>query len=541
MKIFAETVSKDPDDPNSEKVNEYDQLTSSNEISGFKTEIEKIVEDKAIDLEISKERLIELAELDLESLSVEDLENSSHIDLEFIRDDINEVINRFQIDKDTKELIIAAPSSIDNLLKFIEKHDKVIKIGELALYISTLGMPAFNTLAEDDVKIEINGQEVLLKDLADDPELTKEVGQELGLSIQGAQETFSEKLADIYEEVKDLPDRNIRYENLDESIEEANRFSDYAELIQNGEKEGIDELVNDLDENGTDVILFGEWHGPESNAVNAVEILEKMQDKDHEIGEIAFEFLSYDDPKAVELVEQFNNGEISAEDFYYSGCLYARSDIRPLLEFAQDNEIPITGIEGGESLSPRDLSRFTEISHRIGEIAEDKEEDEITAVFIGTRHTTESNFNLDDPIISEYKEGRGEIDENDYTIKEYLEESGFNPAAINLDEWKEFAKASDEYFRESYNDLEEEDAKLFGDHCMENWEKYKLDQENTFVVEHNDEKNVYSVVSPSGITEVPPYLNAFKGIEDNHPILKEIMQKQGVFVIQGYDKISLEY
>ncbi|MCK5157643.1 MAG: hypothetical protein KAR08_00680, partial [Candidatus Heimdallarchaeota archaeon] len=160
MKIFAETVSKDPDDPNSEKVNEYDQLTSSNEISGFKTEIEKIVEDKAIDLEISKERLIELAELDLESLSVEDLENSSHIDLEFIRDDINEVINRFQIDKDTKELIIAAPSSIDNLLKFIEKHDKVIKIGELALYISTLGMPAFNTLAEDDVKIEINGQEV---------------------------------------------------------------------------------------------------------------------------------------------------------------------------------------------------------------------------------------------------------------------------------------------------------------------------------------------------------------------------------------------
>lgn len=300
-------------------------------------------------------------------------------------------------------------------------------------------------------------------------------------------------------------------------------------------------MVNDLDENGTDVILFGEWHGPESNAVNAVEILEKMQDKNHEIGEIAFEFLSYDDLKAVELVEQFNNGEISAEDFYYSGCLYARSDIRPLLEFAQDNEIPITGIEGGESLSPRDLSRFTEISHRIGEIAEDKEEDEITAVFIGTRHTTESNFNLDDPIISEYKEGRGEIDENDYTIKEYLEESGFNPAAINLDEWKEFAKASDEYFRESYNDLEEEDAKLFGDHCMENWEKYKLDQENTFVVEHNDEKNVYSVVSPSEITEVPPYLNAFKGIEDNYPILKEIMQKQGVFVIQGYDKISLEY
>jgi len=543
MKIFAETVNKDPDDPNSEKVNEYDQLASSKEISGFKTEIEEIIEDKAIDLKISKERLIELAELDLESLSVEDLENSSHIDLEFIRDDINEVINRFQIDKDTKELIIATPSSIDNLLKFIEKHDKVIKIGELALYISTLGMPAFNTLAEDDVKIEINGREVLLKDLANDSELTKEVSQNIGLSVETGQECFSEKLADIYGEIGDLPDRNIEYENLDESIKEADKFFDYAELIKNSEKESIDDVVEDLKEKGTDVLLFGEYHGFDSSVANTVEVLEKMQDDDHKIAKIALEALSYTDPKAIELVEQFNNGEISAEEFYYSGCLYARSDIKPILEFAQNNNIPITGIESGEhgAFSPNDLSRFTEISHRVAEIAEDKEEGEITAVFAGARHTTESNFNLDDITISEYKEGRGEIDEKDYTIKEHLEELGFKPAAINLDEWKEFAKDSDEYFRGSYDKLEGDDASLFGDHCIENWENYKLDQKDVFAVDHSGEENVYSIVAPGEITEVPSSLNAFKSIDDNYPSLKEIMNKQDVFVACANDKISLEY
>ena len=519
--------------------NEYDQLASEKNISGFQEEIKKIVRDKAVDLEISEETLIDLAELDLESLSVKDLENSSNGDLEFIRDDINEVINRFQIDKDTKELIIAAPSSIDNLLKFIEKHDKVIKIGELALYISTLGMPAFNTLAEDDVKIEINGQEVLLKDLADDPELTKEVGQELGLSIQGAQETFSEKLADIYEEVKDLPDRDMQYENLDENIEEADKFFDCAEFIQNGEKESIDDIVDDLKENEIDTLLFGEWHGPDSNVDSTLEVLEKMQDDNHKIVKIALESLSYTDSKSVELVEQFNNREISADDL--RSCLYTRSDIRPILEFAQDNGIPITGIETGNSPSPGDLSRFTEMSHRVAEIVEDKEDGEIVAVFAGLRHTTEAGFSLDDIDVSEYKEGRGEMDEKDYTMKEHLEELGFKPAAINLYDWERFAEKSDEYFYGSYEKLERENARSFGDHCLENWENYKLDQEDVFAIDHGEEKNVYSIISPGEIAEAPPSLNALKSIEDNYPAIEEIIHKQNVYLEYYNDKISVGY
>ncbi|MEA1936831.1 MAG: hypothetical protein U9N04_01840 [Patescibacteria group bacterium] len=158
MKIFSEAVDKNYGIPSSEKVNEYDQLASSEEISEFKAEIENTVRDKAADLEISEEKLIDLAELDLESLGAENLEDSSNGDLEFIRDSINEAINRFQINEETKELIIDTPSSIDKLLKFIEKHDKAVKIGELVLYLSSFGTPALAALAEDDVKVEINGE-----------------------------------------------------------------------------------------------------------------------------------------------------------------------------------------------------------------------------------------------------------------------------------------------------------------------------------------------------------------------------------------------
>jgi len=547
MKIFSEKVNINPKDFESAKVNKYDQLATDEEISGFREKIEKKVEEKIKEINrvkniISKEKLIELAEIDFDSLSTKDLENSSYGDLEFITESINESINKFGTNKEANELIIAAPSNVDNLLELVRKHEKVVKIGELALYLSTLGMPAFNALAEDDLKVEIDGQEILLKDLADNTELTKEVSRNIDSSIEVGQESFSQKLADIYEEVKDSPDKNIEYGNLDESIEEADKFSDYAEFIQNSEKESVEDIIDNLKENGANVLLFGEYHGPDSNAANTVEILEKMQDDDHKIANIAFEFLSYTDPKAIELVEQFNNGEISVEDFCSGDCLYTRSDISPILEFAQDNNIPITGIETGEhGFSNNDLSRFTDISHRVGEIAEDNEEGEISAVFIGARHTTESNFNFDDPFTPEYKEGREEIDKNDYTIKEYLEELGLEPAAINLDNWEEYAKASDGYFKESYNQLEEEDAKLFGNHCMENWEKYQLEEKDVFAVNHEGEKNVYSIVDPGKITEVPSFLNAFKSIDDNYPALKEIMKKNNTFVTCQYGEISMGY
>ena len=545
--------------------NEYDQEVSDSEVEVFQKEIEEKVKAKATGLGIPKEKLIEVTGLDLESLETEKLKelNLRRGEFDFIRSDIGTAINEFNKenideaisefeknkkegeesgDKGRQDKNPSESSKLNKFLEFIRKHKKVVSVGELALYLSSYGMPIINALADNDAKVEIEGEKISLKDLADNPELIEGIGQNVDSPVEAEQEHFSEELASIYEKVKDLPDRNIHYENLDESIEEADKFSNYAELIQNSEKESIDDIVNDLKEKGIDTLLFGEYHGPDSNAANTVEVLEKMQDDDHKIAKIAFEFLSYTDPKAVELVEQFNKGEISVEDFYYSGCLYARSDIKPVLEFAQDNGISITGIEATEHFfSPNDLSRFTEISHRVSEIAEDKEEGEIVAVFVGARHITESNFNLDDTIISEYKEGREEMDEKDYTIKEHLEESGFKPAAINLDDWEEFAKVSDEYFRGSYDKLEGENASLFGNHCLKNWEKYKLDQKDIFAVNHSAEKNVYSIVNPGEITEVPPSLNAFKSIEDNYPILREIIHKQGVFVAYGNDKISLEY
>jgi len=525
--------------------NDYDQLATNEEKGGVvralkidggskfsRKEIEKKIENKANELDLSKEKLIELANLDLESLNVENLKDLNCGSLEFIRDSIDEAINEIWKNKETGELVTAAPSNIDKLLKFTREHKKLVSLSELAIYASSFGPGVLKDLAGDDVKVEINGKKISLKDLADNPEF--------GLSTQATQEHFSQELADIYEEIKDLSDRNIKYGNLDESIEEANKFSDYAEFIQNSEKESIESMTDDLKEKGTNVLLFGEHHGPESNVANTVQILEKMQDDDHKITNIAFEFLSCIDPKAIESVEQFNNGEISAEDFYYSGCLYARSDIKPILEFAQDNNIPITGIETGK-LSNNDLSRFTDISHRVGEIAEDNKEGEITAVFVGARHTTEFNFNFDDPFTPEYKEGREEVDEKDYTIKEYLEELGFKPAAINLDDWEEFAENSDIYFKENYNQLEEKDAELFGNHCMENWKKYQLEEKDVFAVNHGEGKNVYSIVNPGEITEVPSSLNAFKSIDDSYPSLREIMNKQSVFVICENDIISLEY
>ena len=527
-----------------ETENSYDQKASENEVVNLQKEIEEKVKEKAEELGITKEKLIGLAGLDLESLEAEKLKalDLKQGELEFIRNSIDQAINEFQKSEKANTVLKEAPSSIDKLLKFVREHKKIVSVGQLALYLSSFGSPALSALAGEDAKVKIKGEKISLKDLADNPELIKKVNQTLNLPIEEGQESFSKKLTGLYEEVKDLPDKNIKYENLEESLEEANKFFNYAELIQNGEKKDLNNLADNLKDKETDVILFGEYHGPKSNAVNTVEVLKKLQDRNCKIANIAFEFLSYNDPKAVELTEQFNNKEISVENFYYSGHLYARSDIKPILEFAQNNNIPITGIESSEhSFSYNNLSRFTDISHRVGKIAEHKKEGEITAVFVGARHTTESNFNLDDPITSKYRENREKIDEKDYTIKEYLEELDFKPAVINLDEWKEFAKVSDEYFRESYNKLEGKNASLFGNYCVENWKKYKLDQKNIFVVDHGKGKNVYSVVSPSEIAEVPPSLNVLKGIEDNYSTLKKIMHKQGVFISYENNKISLEY
>ena len=223
MKLFSETVNQNPENSKSEKVNEYDQLASEKEIAGFREEIEKVIEKKAKeirlseteDIEIYKKKVIELAELDLESLNVEDLENSSRIDLELIRGDINEAINRFQTDEDTKEPKEKKLSKFEKFMESIRKHKKPLGIGELSLYLSTLGAPALNFLVDEDVKVELKGEKISLKDLIDDPELIKVIdkGNSTNTPLSIGKEFFSTKPLDC-EKVKILFKEPFAHSNI---------------------------------------------------------------------------------------------------------------------------------------------------------------------------------------------------------------------------------------------------------------------------------------------------------------------------------------
>ncbi|MCK5085265.1 hypothetical protein KAK05_00990, partial [Candidatus Parcubacteria bacterium] len=170
-KISKEEVSK----------NEYDQPASLKEISGLRQKIEEQVENKAKDLKISKEKLIELADLDLESLEAENLKDLdlNQGGLEFIRDSIEKAINEFWRSEKTGKLVAGTTSklegSINEAFEFAKKHKKIVSLGELALYASSFGPAVLKDLAGDDVEVEIYGEKVSLKDLADNPELIETI------------------------------------------------------------------------------------------------------------------------------------------------------------------------------------------------------------------------------------------------------------------------------------------------------------------------------------------------------------------------------
>ena len=170
-----EDLDKEKTESRQGKENEYDELVPKEELAGFRKEIEKKIEDRANELDISKEKLIELADLDLESLDAENLKDLNCGSLEFIRDSIDEAINEFQKGEKPKTVLKEAPSKIDKLLEFTREHKKIVNLGQLALYFSSFGIPALSVLAEDDAKLEIDGQRIPLKDLADNPELIKEI------------------------------------------------------------------------------------------------------------------------------------------------------------------------------------------------------------------------------------------------------------------------------------------------------------------------------------------------------------------------------
>ena len=159
--------------------NEYDREAPENEIKNLQKEIEEKVEEKAKELGISKEKLVEVTGLDLESLEAGKLKelNLRRGDLDFIRESINEAINEFQKSNKPNIVLKDSPSKINKFLEFVGKHKKVVSVGQLALYLSSYGMPALSALAGDDAKVEIEGEKISLKDLANNPELIKEVDQ----------------------------------------------------------------------------------------------------------------------------------------------------------------------------------------------------------------------------------------------------------------------------------------------------------------------------------------------------------------------------
>lgn len=177
----SEKINNEPEinpegfDDNERNGNNYDKPASKEEIAGFREEIEKKIEGKARELNISKEKLIELAELDLESLDEERLEslNLNRGGIEFIRDSIDGSINEFSKSGKPDVLLKESPS---RFIELIKKHKGKISLAQLGLYLSAFGIPALKELADQHATVEIYGEKISLEDLAKNPELIKETG-----------------------------------------------------------------------------------------------------------------------------------------------------------------------------------------------------------------------------------------------------------------------------------------------------------------------------------------------------------------------------
>lgn len=177
------------EEKNEQSKNKYDQPASQKEISELREEVEKKIEKKAEeiriseteDIEIYKDKIIELAGLDLESLNPKNLEDLNCGSLEFIKDSIDKAISEFWRSEKTGELVTGTTSklegSVNEAFEFAKKHKKIVSLGELALYASSFGPAVLKDLAGDDVKVEIYDKKISLKDLVNNPELINEIEQ----------------------------------------------------------------------------------------------------------------------------------------------------------------------------------------------------------------------------------------------------------------------------------------------------------------------------------------------------------------------------
>jgi hypothetical protein len=353
--------------------------------------------------------------------------------------------------------------------------------------------------------------------------------------LSGYEIDYSEEMTQLYEEVKNFPERERKPEDINKNLKAVEGELKYIEFIKNSEKKNIGNLVDNLIGADSDVILFGEWHGPESNAKNAVKILGEFKNKSQKkIIKIALEFLDFKDKKSVEYTEKFNKKEVSPEEFYLKG--YFRSDIRPLLEFAQKNNILIEGLEDKENFGYfKGLERFTGMSHRVGKLTKEKNENEIVIVFAGAGHTTKKTWRFPEianhlatmrPVLYISEEAAEIAGEKDYTFKEYLEKLGLRPAVVNLKDLSHSSMTVDNIFGYTYNFLGEEEAIQASNRFEEKWNNYKVGRKEPFWMKESEDIHLF--VNPSEIPNTPPALNMFETIRKNHPILYKIIKKDYV-------------
>lgn len=341
---------------------------------------------------------------------------------------------------------------------------------------------------------------------------------------------YSEQLTELYEEVKNSPDKEIRHETLGKTLKDVNVLFENAEFIKNSDKKNLEYLANELDEKQLDVLLFGENHGPESNAKNAVAILEKLKKK--KISKICLEFLDRKDREKAALTELFNNKKISADEFFKNGNY--PSDIRPLLDFAQKNNIPVSGIEDYENYGDEaGFERFLSMSNIVEEEAKNKKENETIAVFTGKFHTDQKNLGETfEYLMNEkpfFKESYDSGQQRNYTMKECLEESGLKPAVINLEDWKYTSSTDNLYVKEKYGRLQnDEEAEIFKNYCQKKWSSYMIGGENVFSVANKNAENTYTIVTPSEVPDISPALNLSGEIRKKYQKLQDILDKEAI-------------
>ncbi|MBU4338747.1 ChaN family lipoprotein [Patescibacteria group bacterium] len=354
---------------------------------------------------------------------------------------------------------------------------------------------------------------------------------------------YSKEMTNLYKELEKFPEEKIDYEKVNKNLNGINIEFKHAEFIKNSDKKEVDEMIDSMIASKNDIILFGEYHGVDSNAVDAVQVLEKLMKKtDKKISKIGLEFLDFKDPVSVDLIEKFNNKQISSEDFYSQG--YFQSDIRPLLEFAQKNNIPVEGLENKNNLSD-DLSleekaakRAVDMNLKAGSMAQEKDSNDILIIFSGVAHSSKSGYgekkgrNYLPPVQTVEYTTQGTADEaveKNYLFKESLEKQKFKPAVIKLENMNHQARANNNLFGYTYNFLKDEDAQKFSEQWKQEWQNYKIDRKKPFSINSNDEKNSFLLVNPSEIPNTPPALNVFEEIRKKfNPLYKMIRKKDYV-------------